>query len=50
MRVAMAQINSTVGDLKGNIKKIREYIENNVLFNSLCKIESNTRSGRLLHA
>ena len=23
----MAQINSTVGDLKGNIKKIREYIE-----------------------
>ena len=33
----MAQINLTVGDLKGNIKKIREYIENNVLFNSLYK-------------
>jgi len=28
MKVAMAQINSTVGDLEGNVKKIREYIEN----------------------
>jgi NAD+ synthase (glutamine-hydrolysing) len=27
LRVAMAQINSVVGDLKGNIKKIEEYIE-----------------------
>jgi len=27
LRIAMAQINSTVGDLKGNIKKIREYME-----------------------
>jgi len=27
MRVAMAQINSTVGDLEGNAEKIREYIE-----------------------
>ncbi len=28
MRIAMAQINATVGDLEGNIKKIREYIGN----------------------
>ncbi len=27
MRLAMAQINATVGDLDGNTKKIREYIE-----------------------
>ena len=27
MRVAMAQINSTVGDLEGNIEKIKEYVE-----------------------
>jgi NAD+ synthase (glutamine-hydrolysing) len=27
LRVAMAQINSVVGDLKGNIQKIEEYIE-----------------------
>jgi len=27
MRVAMAQINSTVGDLEGNAEKIREYID-----------------------
>ncbi len=27
MRVAMAQINSTVGDLGGNIEKIKEYID-----------------------
>ena len=27
MRIAMAQINSTVGDLKGNIEKIRKYLE-----------------------
>lgn len=26
MKIAMAQINPTVGDLKGNVKKIREYI------------------------
>ena len=26
MRIAMAQINATVGDLEGNIKKIKEYI------------------------
>lgn len=28
MKVAMAQINSTVGDIEGNIKKIREFMEN----------------------
>lgn len=28
MKVAMAQINPTVGDLEGNIKTIREYIDN----------------------
>ncbi len=27
MRIAMAQINSTVGDLEGNAEKITEYIE-----------------------
>ncbi len=27
MKVAMAQINSTVGDLKGNLSKIREFLE-----------------------
>jgi NAD+ synthase (glutamine-hydrolysing) len=27
MRTAMAQINSTVGDLEGNLEKIREYID-----------------------
>jgi predicted amidohydrolase len=28
MRVAMAQINPTVGDLEGNIETIKEYIDN----------------------
>ncbi|MCX8170892.1 MAG: NAD+ synthase [Candidatus Bathyarchaeota archaeon] len=27
MKIAMAQINSTVGDIKGNVKKIKTYIE-----------------------
>jgi NAD+ synthase (glutamine-hydrolysing) len=28
MRIAMAQINTTVGDLEGNIEKIKEYVSN----------------------
>lgn len=27
IRIAMAQINTTVGDLKGNIRKMQNYIE-----------------------